>query len=649
MASKTSHHALDFPAGSPLHLGDKVGGGDQGFVVEGYIGGGGFAHIYRVHDMNRRTTAAMKVLKPALRSDGSEETGLTEARQRFDREMLLLGQMSSNVFTPNLIRRGEWVSLRTQQHLDYFVMDCVEGLTLSAAIKRAKRGQHIVQGYHFEEGKMVPLDCMNFLKMVMQCLRQVHTLEESLRGEQAEFTGYVHRDLKTVNIMLPDVFQGYQGQVMVLDFGIAGVHVEGCQSQETDHNLTMQNSATFTPKYAAPEQVIPGQGYGPYTDIYAMGVIAYELLTGQYPYTHVDPRELMIEIVRPDRQLELPDEPRLRGIAPIINRMLRKEVAERPQTAQEVYQMLEQVRLPQLTPPPSLAPVRSFKTQDLSFEAERSALRDRLGATLPPSPHFFDLEGDQVTQVLDKKKSGADPDTERLPVQTYEGDPVEEEDDTQPDEDRSVDESEDIPSLVGDVPLESVPSREQTPEAPVPSYPAVTAREEASPSVKRDSSRRAMILIALLLLVIVALVGGLVWQIQGTEEPKSMDPSNKAIVVAKSEELDAPEEPVDVRPSFDAASLAVAQGYEKAKVRAEQETRVAKDDVSPRGRPQQSPEKAVASTTRHTKPKEQETSMRTSPVRPGKAGQKAKSSTKEEKKVEPSNEPEIDFNAWGVR
>ncbi|MBB86501.1 MAG: hypothetical protein CMP06_04275 [Xanthomonadales bacterium] len=392
-----------YPRDSPLHKGDHIGG-EEGFVVEDFVGGGGFAYIYKVYDLNRRCTAAMKVLRPS--SDSSE------SRERFEREILVLGHLSSNPHTPNLIRRGSTRGESGQHVLDWFVMDYVEGLTLKEALEQARQGARLVQGYHFEDGRMHPLDVLNFLRMVVRCLEQLHTLEEARMGEDAEFTGYVHRDLKSVNIMLPTVPMGYPAQVMVLDFGIAGAYQKETGEVPVDHQLTTTGSGTYTPKYAAPEQIFGrSSSYGPFTDFYTLGVIAYECLTGGHPYDDLDLSkssscdEILLRTIMPSYIIELPDDPRYAGVAPIVNKMLRHHVTERPSTAHELYMMLAQVQEnpvvssygPTHSPTTQEFDHLNRSTQDWSAEAARLASQE-FDETQAPREAFFKLEDDRKTK-----------------------------------------------------------------------------------------------------------------------------------------------------------------------------------------------------------------------------------------------------------
>ncbi len=156
--------------------------------------------------------------------------------------------------------------------------------------------------------------------------------------------GVVHRDLKPGNVFLCE-----DGTPKVLDFGMSKL--------TTAESLTQAGYTLGTPEYMAPEQCI-GANVVPQTDLYALGVLMYEALTGELPISSQNRRELLdlhqrmvpqsMRQRRPD--LNLPE-----ALDVVVMKCLRKKIADRPKNAEEVEQMLSAIPLEGL---PTTAPVR---------------------------------------------------------------------------------------------------------------------------------------------------------------------------------------------------------------------------------------------------------------------------------------------------
>ncbi|UQX05003.1 serine/threonine-protein kinase [Streptomyces sp. RerS4] len=203
----------------------------------------------------------------------------------------------------------------------------------------------------------------------------------------------VHRDLKPRNVMIrPD------GTVLVLDLGVASV-------MDTDTTrLTSTGSPIGSPAYMAPEQAMGG-AVGPYTDLYALGVLLYELLSGNVPFAgstalgvlhrHLYEPPLPVRGQRPDIPPEL---------EALLLRLLAKDPQDRPASAQEVYEALAPMlptrgsRLP--TGP--LDPTRPFLRPQAPWPDRAAAVPPR--PTAPPAPARPDIPGavDEARKLLDQ-------------------------------------------------------------------------------------------------------------------------------------------------------------------------------------------------------------------------------------------------------
>ncbi len=218
-------------------LGHRLGGK---YEIQSEIGRGGMGIVYRAHDTMLRRTVAVKVLSPQLAADSTFV-------QRFRPEAVA----AANLRHPNIVTIydvGE--DALSGQAIHYIVMENVEGETLDRLLQRQRR----------------PLTLHQTDEIIRQVADALHYAHER---------GMIHRDVKPSNIMLsPD------GHVTLMDFGLV-------RAGEMSH-LTQTGSVLGTPLYMAPEQVM-GAEIDRRTDIYALGIVIYELLTGQVPFMRTTP------------------------------------------------------------------------------------------------------------------------------------------------------------------------------------------------------------------------------------------------------------------------------------------------------------------------------------------------------------------------
>ena len=212
------------------------------------LGEGGAARVYRARDRELGREVALKVLRP--------QTQLSEgARERFLRE----ARLASGVSHPNLVTvydAGE------AEGVPYLVMERVDGDPLSRRL---------------EEGGLGPEERVPLILKVAQGVAEAHAQQ------------IVHRDLKPANIL---VTRG--GEPKVADFGLAF-------AAGTETRLTRTGATLGTPLYMAPEQVEGApEDLGPPTDVYALGAILYEVLTGRPPHTGRSAMEIYRRIVIDD-------------------------------------------------------------------------------------------------------------------------------------------------------------------------------------------------------------------------------------------------------------------------------------------------------------------------------------------------------------
>jgi serine/threonine protein kinase len=149
---------------------------------------------------------------------------------------------------------------------------------------------------------------------------------------EAHRLGFVHRDVKPMNIMLrPN--HGME-HVTILDFGIVGLRTEAL-----DARLTATGFLIGTPAYMAPEQACDPSGVTPAADFYSLGVILFEMLTGKLPFNATQPVDMIVQhSIQP-----IPEIPPADGLEDLCRWMLQKRPQDRPQTAQQIIDELHRI------------------------------------------------------------------------------------------------------------------------------------------------------------------------------------------------------------------------------------------------------------------------------------------------------------------
>src|SRR6188768_4454191 len=206
------------------------------------LGVGGMGAVYRAEHTMMRRDLAIKVLLPEL---GGKE----EFARRFERE----AESASRLTHPNIITVTDFG--RTAEGSLFLVMEFLAGESLSDAIAA---------------GPMAPARALAIHRQILRGLEHAHA------------AGIVHRDLKPENIMLVER-DGQREVVKILDFGIAKV----TQPQSAGEALTQAGVIFGTPEYLSPEQAL-GEAVDARADIYAAGVIFYEMLAGRRPFESED-------------------------------------------------------------------------------------------------------------------------------------------------------------------------------------------------------------------------------------------------------------------------------------------------------------------------------------------------------------------------
>jgi serine/threonine-protein kinase len=266
---------------------------DGKYRIDEIHGRGGMGAVYRATDIDLDRPLALKVLHPQLLTD---ETAVRRFRQE--------ARSAARLRHPNAVTVYGFGQLPTGAA--YIAMEFVEGTTLREELKRRGR---------------LPLDeAAHILGQVADAVHAAH------------LAGLIHRDLKPDNIMLEQRPGGIAAKV--LDFGIA----KAVTSSGDTERLTVPHSIIGTPVYMSPEQA-RGEALDPRSDIYSLGVVVFEMLTGRVPFTADTPVGLALKHVTdapPSPRSIVPDIPV--AIEEIILSALAKDPDDRPQTALELAQ-----------------------------------------------------------------------------------------------------------------------------------------------------------------------------------------------------------------------------------------------------------------------------------------------------------------------
>jgi serine/threonine protein kinase len=268
------------------------------YTLEEKVGEGGMGTVYRArHAFLRRPTAVKLV-----RGEGSSP----ETLARFEREV----QLTSQLTHPNTIAIYDYG--RTPDGIFYYAMEYLPGLPLD----------YVING----DGAQAEARVIHILKQICASLSEAHRI------------GLVHRDIKPANVMLCERGGAYD-VVKVLDFGL--VKELGA---DDDAGLTKVGHVVGTPLYMAPETVVSPEEVGPASDVYAVGAIAYGLVTGKHVFEGKSSAEIMAQHlhtppVTPSIRIE-------RKVDPFLERLilacLAKRPQERPSNAGELLAQIEE-------------------------------------------------------------------------------------------------------------------------------------------------------------------------------------------------------------------------------------------------------------------------------------------------------------------
>jgi serine/threonine protein kinase len=275
------------------------------YVVEEVIGEGGMATVYRARHKLVDRPVAVKIMNPMLASDPI-------VRERFRRE----ARSAQKLAHPNIIEifdQGD-----TEDGTCYIVMELLRGESLAAVVQR---------------GRLEVNRAISVMIQIARGIARAHDLE------------VIHRDLKPENIFLCRRDDGTD-LVKLLDFGIA--------KSRHDSRLTGQGELFGTPQYMAPERIL-GNDTGGSSDLYALGVVFFEMLSGELPFNAPDVATFFVKHMNePARSLQALNSRVPAALDELVGKMLAKDPKDRPIDAHRVHQdLLDILREREVAAPPT--------------------------------------------------------------------------------------------------------------------------------------------------------------------------------------------------------------------------------------------------------------------------------------------------------
>ncbi|HEX4949208.1 MAG TPA: SUMF1/EgtB/PvdO family nonheme iron enzyme, partial [Blastocatellia bacterium] len=261
------------------------------YEIRECIGSGGMGAIYAARRIHIGDTVAVKVLRPEVVQDA-------QSRERFQRE----ARAAAKLHHPNAVVVHDFG--QDPDGTTYIVMELLEGRSLRQVLS--------------EDHRIAPARAVSIVRQACAAIEAAHRL------------GIIHRDIKPDNIFLLDSHDGVP-HVKILDFGIAKLLDKTNDTGEIDPTLTQVGTVIGTPNYMSPEQC-QGESLDARSDVYSLGVVMYEMLTGVQPFTAKNSTGIVIKHVteKPRALVALRPE-----VPAAVERVVLKALEKKPEARQQ--------------------------------------------------------------------------------------------------------------------------------------------------------------------------------------------------------------------------------------------------------------------------------------------------------------------------
>lgn len=313
------------------------------FAIAGTLGSGATARVFEATHIASGRPVAIKVLEPGAQ--------VPELRERFAREALLLSNIKSRHI-------GQILGFGFERGQPFLVLERLRGETLDAKLRR--------------DGPVRPPSSLDWIEQLLVGVRDVHA------------ANVVHRDLKPANIFL--LAEAGREIVKVIDFGIARLN----DITQGGHGLTSPNHLLGSMGYMAPEAFRSARAVGFGTDLYAVGVVVFRMVSGHLPFVSRSLEALIRMKTERDAPLlsTIEGAPQFEELDWFVARALAREPQSRFQTAREMLEAWAKVRVAMTSPRPRPRPVGDYDVEDLVTNVDGRAKGTSAKPTgEPPTTH----------------------------------------------------------------------------------------------------------------------------------------------------------------------------------------------------------------------------------------------------------------------
>ncbi|WP_029512917.1 serine/threonine-protein kinase [Mycoplasmopsis iners] len=267
------------------------------------IGSGGFAQVYKIQPINDQSNT-FYALKYAITPKNSDHE---VAKRRFAQEIKIYSKVNSD-------KVAKYIDSYFDENEQYIVMEFVEGYNLKDKLS---------------EGKLLPKTAQNYAMQIAEGLLELHASD------------IIHRDIKSNNIMITN-----EKNVKIIDFGLA--------IDDDSQRYTQESKVVGSVYYMAPEICISNSQPTKKSDIYALGILLYEMLTGEYPFKGKD----AIDTINKQKNMKLPDLTKIvdipQAFANVVIKATAKQADKRHKSIYEFAQDLKTVYTPRRIYEPAL-------------------------------------------------------------------------------------------------------------------------------------------------------------------------------------------------------------------------------------------------------------------------------------------------------